>query len=207
MEDIRLNSTVYLVGAGGASKEIELELSKFRNDLIIKRVVIEGEYTNKNIILESDILSVKKITYVIISLGDAYLREKIYSLYSINPYIIFPNVIFSKHEGVNMLGFGNIIMPNVVFTSGINIGNFNYFNYNSFIAHDCVIGEFNTISPNSVVNGSCNLSHMNFLGSSVTLNPEVNLNNVIVSSGTVVRKGSYSNVIIAQDFGKIYKKR
>ena len=208
MGDIPLNSVLYLVGTGGAANEIKFELSKVREDITCIHIVPDEENTSgKGIIAESDLLKLEKEVLVALTVGNPYLRKVIHSRYKLNSKIQFPNIIFCDVLGINYLGSGNIIMPNVKINCNVTIGDFNYLNYGSFIAHDVILQSYNTLSPFSVVSGNCQLVDNNFLGSGSILNPSVKLENTTISSGTVVRAGTYNSVIMAQDFGKKYDKR
>ena len=208
MEDIPLNSKVYVVGRGGSANEVEFELNKVRGDIKCIRIVLDNEYvSSEEGIKESEFLKLKEEVLVVVTLGDPHLRNLIYTRYKQNVNVKFPNIIFCDSRGVSELGKGNIIMPDVRLNCNITIGDFNYLNYGSFIAHDVSLQDYNTLSPFSVVSGNCQLMDSNFLGSGSILNPNVILNSSTVSSGTVVRAGYYSSSIIAQDFAKKYEKR
>lgn len=207
MEDIPLNSRLYLVGNGGAADEIELEIRSKRTDLEFVRIIPDGEKITRVFIPESEFLEIKDEVLVVLSVGNPKLRRKIFNIYSSNSNIVFPNIILTKTHNPKNIGKGNIFLPGVRITSNILIGDFNYFNYGCFIAHNTSIGCYNTISPFSLISGYSRLYDENFLSTGVILNPNVVLSNVTVSSGTVVREGSYNSAIIAQDFGKTYDKK
>jgi len=207
MEDIPLNSRIYLVGNGGAADEIELEIGSKRTDVEFVRIIPDGENIKRAFIAESEFLQINEETFVVLSVGDPKLRKEIFNRYSSNSNIKFPNIILTKTHNPKSIGIGNIFLPEVRITSNTRIGNFNYFNYGCFIAHDTAIGSYNTISPFALLSGYTRLYDENFLSTGVILNPNVILSNVTVSSGTVVRTGSYESAIIAQEFGKVYDKR
>lgn len=208
MEDIALNEYLYLFGEGGASAEIENEISHRRKDIHIVKVgkePIEEPLINR--ISEEEFLNLSTKVNVCISIGEPSIRLRIIEKLAGKKNIQYPNVILNDNYQNITRGYGNIIMPGTVCTINNEIGNFNYLNYNCFIAHDSYIGDYNVISPNCTVSGKCKLLNNNFLGTGVILNPLVEIDNCTISSGSVIKKGEYSNKIFAPIQTKIYDKR
>ena len=99
-------------------------------------------------------------------------------------------------------------MPGCIFSDeNVDIGCFNYFNFNCFIAHDVSIGSFNTFSPYVKISGNCKINSTNFFGTGCILFPNVSVNNSNIGAGVVVKTKKIFNKIIDIQKPTIYDKR
>jgi acetyltransferase EpsM len=62
------------------------------------------------------------------------------------------------------IGYGNIILANVVINPNVKIGNFNTFNSNSLVGHDTVMGDNNFVAGHSVIGSNLKIGNGNFFG-------------------------------------------
>ena len=173
---------LYIVGAGGAAKEIwllikdinEIDKSyKFKGfvDIGTQRFLKIGE-SQYDIINESDFLNrnLEKAA-VIFGLGDVDRIKKVVELYRQKENLEFPNII---HPNVKLdksisLGLGNIIASQCVFTIDTSLGSFNYINRGVHVGHDCKIGSYNVINPCAVISGGINIGNENLIGTNATI--------------------------------------
>ena len=135
----------------------------------------------------------------LIAIGDSAQREKLFVKLRSREFK-FMNFIHDSVliGGEVMMGEGNIICPNTVLTTNINIGHCNIFNIQSIIGHDVMVGSYNTFSSNCDVTGGCVIGDGNFLGSRVSLLPKCRVgSNSKVAAGSVVYKGVRSDSIYA----------
>lgn len=74
-------------------------------------------------------------------------------------------IIVSKHSYVSKnskIGYGTIVMHNVVINANVKIGENCIINSNSLIEHDCSIGNHTHVSTGVIVNGNCKIFEKSF---------------------------------------------
>ncbi len=79
------------------------------------------------------------------------------------PNIIAPSTIFLDEDSVKM-GKGNIICSRCLLSCHVTIGDFNIFNGNIPLGHDCEIGNYNVVMPSVNISGGVKIGNCNFLG-------------------------------------------
>lgn len=212
---IKKLTNLYVFGNGGAFKEINplIAKQKFYNIIIINNIKesksknnSSHEFINEDVFFK--IYKSEKVNLAVL-IGDVNLRKKIVELIKKKlDFPIFPSFNFTKNNVNLMKSEGNIIMPGSFFTDlSVNIGSFNYFNFNCFIAHDVSIESFNTFSPFVKISGNCKIKSNNFLGTGCILFPKVSIDNSSVGAGVVVKKKVLLNKIIDIPKSIIYEKR
>lgn len=75
------------------------------------------------------------------------------------------------------LGYGNVVLANVVLNSNAKIGNFNTLHSNSLIGHDTTLGDYNLITAHTVVGSNTTLGNGNFIGLNSGVNNYINIGN------------------------------
>lgn len=153
---------LHLVGYGGLGKEIEFLInSKFpKINIIPYDDTLVGEKVKKISILKS----ISNPISCVIAIGDPKGREAVYNTLKTNNNINFPNIILSQFDSYNfsnknIIGVGNLIMPQVIIGFNTILGNFNIFGVNSGLGHDVSIGNFNFIGPNCFLAGNVNVAN------------------------------------------------
>lgn len=132
-------------------------------------------------------------THFLITIGQiktAAIRMKIFQqLVNLNANIatvVSPTAHVSIHAKI---GFGTIVMHQVVVNADVNIGSNCILNTGCIIEHDSVVGNHTHVSTQAVINGGCVLGDEVFIGSNSTLaNQRTIASRVIVGTGTVVVK-------------------
>ena len=125
---------------------------------------------------------------VVIGVGYPKLRRHIADKFRGIPGIEFPNLIHPStcvDPSVVSMGIGNIVTRGCVFTCGIAVGDFNLFNLNVTVGHDCVIGSYNVINPGCNVSGKVKLGDSILLGTGASI-----LDNKSVASEAVIGAGA-----------------
>ncbi|MBU2995980.1 acetyltransferase [Cellulophaga baltica] len=174
--------SLYIVGAGGAAKEIFLLIKeinqlnpiyKFKGFIDVSTqdflkigdakypIINEIEFLNRN---NNEIA-------IIFGLADINKLKKIVRLYKQNDNFEFPNLIHPSVQldnSINM-GIGNVITTQCVFTVDTCIGSFNYINRGTHIGHDCKIGSYNVINPCAVISGGVEIGDKNLIGTRATI--------------------------------------
>jgi sugar O-acyltransferase (sialic acid O-acetyltransferase NeuD family) len=136
---------------------------------------------------------------VILGIGYPGPRRTIIDRLLRNSLLSFPNLI---HPSVTIqqecvrLGKGNAVTKGCVFTCDIVIGDFNLFNWNVTVGHDCAIGSFNVLNPGSNISGNVRLGDETLIGAGATI-----LENLQVSSRTVIGAGALLTRNVADEQG------
>lgn len=73
------------------------------------------------------------------------------------------------------IGYGTVVMPNVVLNADAIVGNHCILNSGSVVEHDCVIDNFVHVCPNSTLTGSVHLAEGVLSGAGSTILPRVKI--------------------------------
>ena len=195
----------FLFGGGGFSREVLSFLSRDSSFKVIDTENEDSFFSNRSIINPN----------VIIPIGDPTIRFKVYEkIIKKKPNSIFPNLFLGgsrqeeQFKRENTIGYGNIFCKGSLITTGILIGNFNLFNLNSTIGHDCCIGDFCTISPGVNVSGCTKLGNFVYMGTnSCTVEGNNISSSVTIGAGGVVNRniekfGTYVGVPVKKINGE-----
>jgi sugar O-acyltransferase (sialic acid O-acetyltransferase NeuD family) len=186
---------IFIIGAGGFAKEVFSLIKNFGTYEICGFIDIKSQYDtikigNEKILVidENDFLTNYKDVSVCIGTGYPKLIKQIAEKYK---NYIFPNIIhpsFIGNKETILMGFGNIITAGVIFTTDINIGNFNIFNLGSTVGHDCEILDGNVFNPGTNISGNCRIGNNNLfgVGSSILEKLIVGDNNVIGGGAVII---------------------
>lgn len=157
------------------------------------------------IIAEEKVKSLGNIDFVI-ALGNGALRKKIYEKFPNLNYVnlIHPSVSFGKNQLVKLKkSKGNIYTAGVRLTNNIEIGNFNLFNLNVTIGHDCIIEDYVTISPGANISGNVKLKEGCYIGTGSTVLQGKSISEKLiignystVGAGAVVVKNVAENTVV-----------
>lgn len=148
---------VVVVGKGGLAREVKAMLDRINQ--VEKTWEFAGYVINDS--EEPDvfgddeklILTEEKLD-VIIALGCAELRKKLYLKYKKNLNLQFPSIIDPsvKMTDTVKMGKGNIFCPGSILTVNVEVGDFCLINMGCTIAHDCLLDDYVSVNP------GCNLS-------------------------------------------------
>jgi sugar O-acyltransferase (sialic acid O-acetyltransferase NeuD family) len=174
---------IYIVGAGGAAKEIFLlikEMNAQKSVYDFKGFINKIEKEEKTLVGKKVFSVFSEITFlkdckekvaIVFGIGDPTALKKATSKFSKHKNFEFPNLVHpnvSLDESVSM-GIGNIISSVSVFTLDITLGSFNYINRGVHVGHDCKIGSCNVLNPCAVISGGVVLEDENLIGSNATV--------------------------------------
>jgi len=207
---------VYIYGAGGFGREIFCWLRDVqKQDLEINFVGFLDDASDPSIFSDLKDLYLGKgedwkpgeNDYVVVAVGliDAKVticnRLKNKGVRFFN--LIHPSAIFGSDI---VMGEGNVICPNCVFTTNISIGDFNHINVATTIGHDVVIGSYNTLSAHNDITGFVTVGDENFLGSRVSVAPgkKIGSRNKI-SAGSVLFRNVKDNMMVMGNPAKSFK--
>lgn len=205
---------IYIVGAGGFSREIYdyLSCSNFEYNGYQLAGFLDDDSTQLDKFdIEHAIIGPLQYSYIpkgstlIMGLANPLLKEKLFKFYSgcgIN-FIsyIHPSSIVGKYV---QLGEGCVVCPNVTITTNIQIGLCTTVNAHSSIGHDVIIGDFCTLSGHCDLTGGVSVGDRVMFGSHALVIPsKVVESDSIVGAGSVVVKKVKSGTTV---FGNPAKK-
>jgi sugar O-acyltransferase (sialic acid O-acetyltransferase NeuD family) len=173
---------LFVIGAGGFSSEvlhlielIQEQKLKWKNIFLLdENVNLYGTFI-RGVEVIGDIDQIRFVDRpidVVITISNPDIRQKLFSLLSLNNNISFPTLISPisviDEKEIN-LGFGNIIMHFVILSTELNIGHFNIFNSYTGIGHNGTIGNFNSFGPRVAISGNVQIGDSNQFGANVSV--------------------------------------
>lgn len=198
---------IAICGLGGAGKEI-LDLVERINEkdkkwdeiIFCDKIVHEDIFREYRVYTFEDIqvkMSNQDVEFII-SVGDVYLRKKIYEQIIEQGYklatLVAPGVYLPKST---IVGEGVIIRDNSYIAVDTIIGDNSIIQPNVAIGHDVKIGKHSIISSQSVIAGGVTIGENTFIALGCKVKELVKVGSgTIVSMGTVVNKNIEENVIV-----------
>ncbi|MBQ0028470.1 MAG: acetyltransferase [Lachnospiraceae bacterium] len=133
-----------------------------------------------------------------ISVGDVYLRQKIYNQIKDNGYrlatIVAPNVSIPK---TTKLEEGVIVRDNCYISVDVILGANSMIQSNAVVGHDVKLGRHSIVSSQSVIAGGTEIGNNTYLALGSLVKELVKVgDNVIVSMGTAVNKDVADNLVV-----------
>ena len=167
-----------LYGAGGFGREVAALLptiiSKLFPNLLSKDFLIifiddnpdVSKVNDKKVVSKNDFLKLPDHElYFCVTIADCKTRKLVVKTMentNVKPLsLIFNDTIILDESNI---GVGTIIMPGSKISTSVTIGDHVQVNFNSYIAHDCVIEDFVTISPSVTCCGNTVISECAFIG-------------------------------------------
>ena len=198
---------IILIGVGGHAKScievVELNGSYKISGLISQNKIKEIKLLGYPIIgTDEDLPDLrKKFKFALIAIGQIKSPEVRIRLYEMLidleftlPVIISPNSYISSHSKI---GFGTIIMNDVIINANSEIGNNCIVNNKVLIEHDTDIGDHCHISTGAILNGNVFIGKESFIGSGVITKESIKIGNrCVIGAGSVIKTNIKSNQII-----------
>ncbi|QUN06897.1 acetyltransferase [Shewanella yunxiaonensis] len=192
------NKMIYLLGAGGFSRELYSYLE--RTDFTYNGYVFGGFLDDNEYALEGyDISHVVKgklksedlnneDVILLMGVANCRLKNQLYDFYKALKFefltYIHPSVILGHNVD---LGEGCVLAPNAVVTTNVSIGKLCTLNANSTVGHDATIGDFCTLSGHCDVTGFVTLDNRVFMGSHSLVIPSTIVGaDVVIGAGSVI---------------------
>jgi len=202
---------IYIIGAGGAAKEIFLLIKEtnkvkpiyeFRGfiDINIKSNALQIGNKKFPVLNETIFLKeCKENSVIVFGLGDAAGLRKIIDKYLQYPNFEFPTIVHPSvvlNESIQ-LGIGNVVAQACIFTVDISLQSFNYINRGVHIGHDCLIGSYNVLNPCAVISGGVIIKDENLVGSNSTILQYLTVGSKNkIGAGAVVTKNVGSDMLM-----------
>ena len=154
-----------IVGCGGFTAEVLFELEQiYANESPVYKFFDDSktsyEYCGRQFSV-SPVRDVQKDTPTVITISDNFSRESIIQRLKLKGISNFPNIISKKALVLpnTKLGKGNIVMPFVILSSNVHLGDFNVINSYSGLGHDSVLKSFCTLGPRVSVGGNTTIGN------------------------------------------------
>jgi sugar O-acyltransferase (sialic acid O-acetyltransferase NeuD family) len=110
------------------------------------------------------------------------------------PVVAHPNAIVGDTER-NKFGRGSIITAGVIFTTGVEVGEFCIVNLSSTIGHDVKLGACCTVMPACSISGNVSIGPCCVLGTGSRIIQGISIGeNCMIAAGSVVTKSFGSNL-------------
>ena len=196
---------IIICGTGGFARELYcwIKYSEIHQNIIFKGFLDRNDSSLVPFGLEryylghEDTYTAEDKDFLLIAIADVNTRDLLYRKLKNKNYNFFNYIHESVIIGEDVkFGEGNIVCPNSVLTTNININNCNIFNINCTVGHDVTIGSFNTFNSHCDITGHSKIISNNFFGSRVTLLPKSKIgSNNKIAAGSVVYKGIKNNCI------------
>ncbi len=136
---------------------------------------------------------------LVITLGNAKVREEIYSYYKDKGFkffnLIHPNVYICPSAKI---GEGNVFQRSCTVAANAEIGNGNFFNGMVNVAHDTIVGDYNFFGPRTFLLGDVIFGNQNQVAPNCTFLEKSKIGNEnIFAPGSIVYKGCKNKVRMA----------
>jgi len=195
---------IVIIGSGGFAKEVVFLVKDINKILpneekytILGYVDTKDKIGSQNgeyavIMDDEDLASYGKPINVASGIGSPKLSNLIFSKITQNKNLLFPNLVHPSSIGdwkrIKM-GQGNIICANSVFTTDIEIKDFNIFNLSCTVGHDVKIGSYNIFNPTVNVSGGVEIDDRNLIGTGAQILQYLSIGSgVSIGAGAVVVK-------------------
>ena len=210
---IKKREKIYIFGAGGNASVIYETLNKkyLIDGLILTNInekINDIRYKKTKLINENEFLKNYSDVNVVITVGENYIRKKIFKKLSRKKFK-FPNIIHKSSiiDASANLGHGNIIMPNTVINANANLENLCIINTSVILEHDTDIRSFCSISPNSVVCGYTKIDEGVFIGANSTIIHKLSIGSwSVVGAGSLIVKNTHPQRLYFGNPAKMIKK-
>lgn len=203
-----------IVGKGGLGREV-YEVIRRINEIERKwefvGYIVNDEEGDDIIGTDEFLMAEKEQLDVVIAIGSAKLREKLFNKYKNNsnlrfPAIIDPSVIIT---GKNVeIGQGTIICPGSILSVDIKIGQFCLINMGCTIAHDDEINDFVSINPGVNLSGFVKIGSFTEIGTGSQVVQGITIGvDVDVWAGTVIiKKVKDKSIMVGVPAKVVYRK-
>ena len=135
--------------------------------------------------------------YVVISISDPVIKEKVYhrlkEKVNIYTFIAYTAIVGDPRN----IGEGSVICPNSIISSNVIVGKCVTVNCGSQLGHDSRIGDFSSFMANVMIGGTATIAKRVYFGSQSALVPGKKIcDDVKISAGSIVirnitKKGVY----------------
>jgi sugar O-acyltransferase (sialic acid O-acetyltransferase NeuD family) len=193
--------TLAILCTGGHAKSI-YDIVKNKKVFFFDQKKFFFNVNNKNYKVMGNLESIKnykkKISKVIVAIGDNKIREKYYKFLKKNKFKFAILTHPKSYSSIGTkIGEGSVVMQGSFINTDSVIGNNCIINSNASIDHDCLIKDHTHICPGVIIAGNVKIGKNCWigLGAKIIENCVIG-DNVFVAAGTVVTKNVKSNSFV-----------
>lgn len=181
---------VIIFGTGDFAKQLDYYISKdseyeVEYFCVNKNYLFTNKFLDKNVItFEDDLewISPQKYKFILgLGYNNLRMRKVIFEKIKEKGFDFINYVSPTALIYGNIIGEGNIILPNVTIEPFATINNNNVIWSNNLVCHDSKIGNHNFIAANCVIGGFSQVLENNFLGFNTTIK-----HNIIVGKEVLI---------------------
>lgn len=188
---------IIIFGIGDLAKQLYYYLSESKENnieyfCVTREYYKEDYFMGKKVLCFEDIENeLNKEYQFLIAVGykNMRLRKEVFNLIKSKEFSLFN---FIHHSSVIMgevIGEGNIILPNVTIEPYSKIMDNNIIWSNSVICHDTLVGNHNFIAASSIIGGFTQVIENNFIGFNSVLKDNINVGReVLIGASSLVTK-------------------
>ena len=211
---------IYIYCAGGQGRHITFLIQQIGGYKIMGFIDESSSLVGKSIkgfpvfsSIESAVSGKNEINIAIANGTPKYVHAIVKKLReyqkSLNCKVNFPNLIHpsaSLNENEVKLGEGNIVNTNVVFTTEIEIGSFNYFNRCCSISHDVFIGDYCFIHAGVHLSGESKVGNRVWFGVNSTIVQVLTVgDDAMIGAGAVILKNVEPKAVMVGNPAKLLR--
>ena len=144
--------------------------------------------------------------YILLTIGDNRMREKIAQVISHRPgSVIHPTAIIDKETDITK---GTVIFHGAIIQRDVTIGNHVIINTGASIDHDCHIHDFSHIAPKATLCGNVDIGYGTLVGAGSIIHPGIKIGEwCTIGIGTTVMRDVPDFSVVIGNPGRILKKR
>ena len=168
---------LFVIGAGGLAREaakLALSAMDFATDWEFAGFIGAADEVGKDLTFgvvrgtDEWLLGSQIEALLVVGIGLPSPRARVLSQYvAAGDRFLFPNVVHPSalldRDRVS-LGRGNCVTAGCIFTTDIEVADFNYFNLNVTVGHDAGIGSGNVINPSVNISGTAAIGNRVLVG-------------------------------------------
>jgi sugar O-acyltransferase (sialic acid O-acetyltransferase NeuD family) len=186
---------LYIIGAGGFGRELELWLRidpsvddfKLVGYIDDNLKALEGFKSEYKVLGTVDGYEFNRSDYAVVSIADPCIKESIYKKLKgkVNFYtFIARSALIADPADI---GEGSVICPNSIVSANTRMGRFITVNCATQLGHDSVIGDYSSFMASVMIGGESMIGEKAYFGSQSTLVPGRKIcKDVKITAGSVV---------------------
>ncbi|MUP39644.1 acetyltransferase [Labilibaculum euxinus] len=189
-------SRLFIIGAGGFGRELELYLSKIEDCdwnlvgyLDDNQDALKSYPTNYQVLGNVNNFKFNSSDYVVLAIANPDIKEKIYTqLKNSVRFLTYIDKTALVGEFVEV-GEGSVICPNCIVTTNVKLGCCTILNIGTQIGHDVTIHDYCSLMPNVDIGGCTVIKDKVFIGTNSTVIPSKTIcANTIIGAGAIIVK-------------------